>query len=628
MKRRLTTILAADIVSFSRLIGADEEGILALRRQHQRQIIAPLLKAHGGRVANTAGDSWLIEFPSAVEALRFAIAGQTRIERMNAGLPENAQMHYRIGINLGDVVPEEGDLLGDGVNIAARLEALAPAGGILISRSVRDQVRDRLDLDLQDLGEIEVKNITRPVRAFQVLRSGEPRMKAPGPVQGYPRSLVISAALAVSLIGGTLWWREQPDFPPVDPAAMALALPQRPSIAVLPFRDAGGDAGAEGISDGLTEVLIATLSLAPDMVVMGRATALSYKGRQVAPGQVAQELGVRYVLSGSVLKSGDSARITASLSDAVEGRQLWSFHEDTDMDHILEVQDQIAQKLFAQLQVPRADFQADRTVAALSGDFQTSVLVMQGRDALQRFDLEGHRKAERIWTALHDANPDSALGPYLLAWLTWQRVILGISQDPAGDLQKSRQLVAKALATREWADPYTLTALIEAVMGRYDQAIIAANRAIDLAPGDAEVNTLAGLALYNSGDAARGLEHMLKGMRLEPAYPQWLPGALYPALLEAGRYGETLALAQSVLDKEMWDARAHPQARAARAAAFALRGDVESARAVVRDMRKANPGLTVEALTAGYDLHAQAPRVFHRKLVDAFIVAGVPRARE
>ncbi|WP_299355957.1 adenylate/guanylate cyclase domain-containing protein [uncultured Shimia sp.] len=629
MERRLTTILAADIVGFSSLIGSDEEGILALRRRHQNEVINPLLEKHHGRVANTAGDSWLVEFPSTVEALRFAIEGQNLIEAMNADAPEGAKMHYRIGINLGDVVAEGDDLLGDGVNIAARLEALAPAGGIVISRSARDQVRDRLDLDLHDLGNVPVKNIERPVRAFQVVRSGESKMKLPTSKARSRTPALVAVTLAVAFIAGAFWWSQRPDFTPVDPAEMTLALPERPSIAVLPFTNLGGEASAEWISDGITENIISTLSLSPDMVVMGRATTFSYKGQQVAPSEVAKELGVRYVLSGSVLKSGDKARITAELSDAVEGKQLWSLREDSEIDDIFDVQDQIAEKLFLEMQVSLTVGEASRTIAALSGDFQTSLRVIQGRDAFQRFDLEGHREAIRIWTELQEENPQSPMGPYLLAWIPWQRVILGISKDPASDFAASYKLVKQALAMEEWGDPYSLIAILDSSSGKYSDAITAANRAIDLSPGGADVNALGGLALYNSGEAKRGMKYMLNGMRLEPDYPEWLPGALYPALLEDGRYEETISLAQSVLGRDMRDARAHHQARAGLAAAFALKGDMSSAQKVVRQMLDQRPDLTVEYVT-GRTLQQQraAPRAFHQTMFDAYVAAGMPSSSD
>lgn len=628
MERQLTTILAADIVGFSRLIGTDEEGVLARRRQHQEEIINPLITKHRGRVANTAGDSWLVEFPSTVEALRFAIDGQTQIEETNADLPDDAKMLYRIGINLGDVVAEGNDLLGDGVNIAARLEALAPAGGIVISRSARDQVRDRLDLNLLDLGEIEVKNIARPVRAFQVIRAGETKMKPPTKKPRPRKTALIAAVFATALVFGLLWWSQKPDFTPVDPNAMALELPERPSIVVLPFTNLSGDASADWISDGITENIISTLSLSPDMVVMGRATTFSYKGRQVAPSAVAQELGVRYVLSGSVLKSGEKARITAELSDAVEGQQLWSLREDSQIDNIFNVQDQIAEKLFLEMQVSLTVGEASRNIAALSGDFQTSVRVIQGRDAFQRFNLEGHREAERIWTELHKINPDSPMGPYLLAWIPWQRVILGLSDDPAEDFEKTRQLVAQALAMQEWGDPYTLIAIVDAAVGRYDEAIAAANRAINLSPGGADVNALGGLALYNSGDAKRGLEYMLNGMRLEPDYPEWLPGSVYGALMEAERYDETISLAKSVLNREMRDARAHRQARVGLVAAYALKGDIETAKTLAGKMIEKQPDLKIEDLLPVFNIESQSPRAFHETLFEAFVTAGLSYRNE
>ncbi len=626
MKRRLTTILAADIVNFSRLIGADEEGVLSRRRQHQAEVILPLLNDHGGRVANTAGDSWLIEFPSAVEALRFAIQGQTKVEALNAELEEQARIRYRIGINVGDVVAEGDDLLGDGVNIAARLEALAPAGGVVISRSVRDQVRDRLDLDLQDLGELEVKNIARPVRAFQVIRDGEERMAPPG---GRPRlrtPVILAAVLAVILTIGSLYWMRQPDFDPVAPETMALTLPDRPSIAVLPFTTLGDDASADWISDGITENIISTLSLAPDMLVIGRATAFTYKGRLVEPAEVATDLGVRYVLSGSVLKSGEKVRVTAELSDAIKGEQLWSIKEDSDNKNIFDVQDRIAESLFLEMQVSLTVGESNRTITALAGDFQTSVRVIQGRDAFQRFDPAGHREAERIWTELHETNPHSPIGPYLLAWLPWQRVIIGLADDPAVEFDESRRLVAKALSMQEWGDPYTLIALIESATGNYDEANAAATRAIKLSPGGADVNAIGGVALFQSGDTKRGIEHMLKGMRLEPDYPEWLPGALYPALLEDGKYDDVISLTKSVLGRDMRDARAHPQAYAGLVAAYALKGDLENARQIVSNLKTENPNLNVADVTRLFSLQSQSPRPFHEVLINSLETVGVPRA--
>ncbi|WP_127112150.1 adenylate/guanylate cyclase domain-containing protein [Shimia sediminis] len=627
MERRLTTILAADIVGFSRLVGRDEEKTLRQRRAHLTGIIQPLLETHSGRVANTAGDSLLVEFASTVAALRFALALQTQVEAANATIPEPEQMLYRIGINLGDVVAEGEDLLGDGVNIAARLEALAPTGGILISRSVRDQARDRMALDLNDLGEITVKNIARPVHTFQVVRTGEARMSPPRTQKRArgPRAALAMAAAVV--IGAGVWWQiSTPDFAPVDPAAMSLKLPERPSIAVLPFTSVTEDSTAASIGNALTENIISTLSLSPDMVVMGRATSLAYKDRQISPRDVAQELGVRYVLSGSVLKSGEKARVTAELSDALRGEQLWSIREDVEIDDLFDVQDHIAEKLFLELQVALTVGESVRTIAALSGDFETSVRVVQGRDAFQRFNPEGHNEAIRIWSQILTDNPDSPMGPYLLAWIPWQRVIIGTSDNIVADLQKTRDMAQQALAMQEWGDPYTLIALVENGLGNFDAAKAAADRALELSPGGGDVNAIGGLALYSAGEAKRGLQHMLMGMRLEPDYPEWLPGALYPALLEDGQYDEVISLARAVLSRDMRDARAHFQAHGALIAALVFKGEVQAAQSALRALQDQNPDVTINDLTIGRT--RERPRAFHQDLVNAYIAAGVPSAAD
>lgn len=269
--------------------------------------------------------------------------------------------------------------------------------------------------------------------------------------------------------------------------------------------------------------------------------------------------------------------------------------------------DQIAEKLFLEMQVALTIGESSRTIAALSGDFETSVRVLQGRIAFQKFDFEGHLEAKGIWTELRKKNPDSPLGPYLLGWIPRQRVILGVSEDLMADFVEWRRLATEALAMQEWGDPYTLFAIIDAAVEQYDEAIAAANRALALSPGGADVNALDGLALYNSGEAKRSLKHMLKGMRLEPDYPEWLPGALYPALMENGRLDETISLAKAVLKKEMRDARALTQARVALAAAYFLKGDLENARRIVRDeILPRKPDLTVEFLMT---LGGMLPRV-------------------
>lgn len=304
MERRLTTIVAADIAGFSRLIGLDEEATLTAQRAHLSELVDPLLEKHGGRIANTAGDSLLIEFPSAVEAVRCCIVLQEGMAKRNAEIPDEHRILYRVGINVGDVVDRDGDLLGDGVNIAARLEALAPPGGIVVGRGVRDQVRDRLELNLIDLGKVEVKNISRPVHAFQVLREGEAALPLAEPAPQRRVWMIAAALLMVVLAGAGYWYIQRPEFRPADPAKMAYALTDEPAIAVLAFDNLTGDSEQEHVSDGLSEDIITALARMKGLLVMARNSSFAYKGKAVDVRQIAEELSVRYVMEGSLQSNG------------------------------------------------------------------------------------------------------------------------------------------------------------------------------------------------------------------------------------------------------------------------------------------------------------------------------------
>lgn len=330
MQRRLTTIVAADVAEYSRLIGLDEEGTLAALRGHREALIDPLLEQYGGRVANTAGDSLLIEFPSAVEAVRCAIAVQEGMVERNANIPEDQRIEFRVGINVGDVVDQDGDLLGDGVNIAARLEAQAPPGGIVLSRSVRDQVRDRMDLDLADLGEIEVKNIARPVRAFQVVGDGEIARSLPSG-RSLRRVSWYVAALVLVVAGAAGWWRFGAENEPaeIDPI---LALPTGPKIVVLPFDNLSGDPDQDYFVDGLVEDLTTRLTEHGYLYVIARNSAFKYKGKSPDVRDVGVDLGVDYVVEGSVRRSGDRIRVNAQLLDAHDGTHIWARTYDRDFD--------------------------------------------------------------------------------------------------------------------------------------------------------------------------------------------------------------------------------------------------------------------------------------------------------
>ena len=358
-RRRLAAIVAADVAGYSRLMGADEEGTIAALRAHRAEVIEPRLAEYHGRIANTAGDSFLIEFPSAVDALRCAIEIQDGIAERNAGIPEDRRLVLRIGINVGDVVTQGDDLLGDGVNVAARLEGLAEAGGICISRTARDQVRDRLDIALDDLGEVEVKNIARPVRVFRVSGVGGASPAAPLATKSARKFVVPAVVLLIAVLGGGWWLLDSENRG--NPQEMAqgtnAAVPPGPaqssrgnaSIAVLPFANLSDDKAQAYFVDGITEDITTDLSKVKGLYVTSRSATLRYRDGGQDLKVVAAALGVRHILAGSVRRAGAKIRVTATLIDAKSGGQLWAERFDRGAQDIFAIQDEISGRVVAQL---------------------------------------------------------------------------------------------------------------------------------------------------------------------------------------------------------------------------------------------------------------------------------------
>src|SRR5215469_14264740 len=303
MERRLTAILAADVAGYSRLMGADEEGTLAQLKTHRRDLLDPKINEHRGRIVKTTGDGMLVEFASAVDAVRCAVAVQRGMAALNSEVAEDRRIEFRVGVNVGDIIIDGGDIFGDGVNVAARLESLAEPGGICVSGRVQEDTRGKVDIAFEDLGEQQLKNIAWPVRVYRVR------------VDGLAKS------------------------PPMLP------LPSKPSIAVLPFQNMSGDTEQEYFADGMAEDIITMLSRSQSLFVIARNSSFAYKGRSVDVKQIARELGVRYVLEGSVRRGGNRVRITAQLVDAVTGNHLWAERYDRDLTDIFAIQDEITESV-------------------------------------------------------------------------------------------------------------------------------------------------------------------------------------------------------------------------------------------------------------------------------------------
>jgi TolB-like protein/class 3 adenylate cyclase len=361
-KRKLTAILSADVKGYSRLMGEDDEATVRTITAY-REVITEVVEKHRGRVVDSPGDNILAEFASVIDAVHSAVEIQQELKTKNAELPDERKMEFRIGVNLGDVIHEEERIYGDGVNVAARVESLAEAGGICVSGTVFDQIESKLPLGYEYLGEQSVKNISKPVRIYKALMDPEAVGKVIGEQRAEPRrgqrvALVVVTVLLL-IVGGLLIWRTA--FPPVQVASvekMAFPLPDKPSIAVLPFANLSGDPSQDYLSDGTTENIITALSKISNVFVIARNSAFTYKGKTVKVQQIAEDLGVRYVLEGSFQRAGERVRINAQLVDGLTGRHLWAERYDREIGDIFALQDDITNHVVTALEVKLTEGEA------------------------------------------------------------------------------------------------------------------------------------------------------------------------------------------------------------------------------------------------------------------------------
>src|SRR5271163_3282003 len=366
VERRLAAILAADIAGYSRLIGADEEGTLARLKAHRREVIDPKIAEHKGRIVKTTGDGLLVEFASVVDALRCATEMQTAMAERNATMPAESRIEFRIGIHQGDIVVEDGDIFGDGVNIAARLEALAEPGGICVSARVQEDVAGKLDLAFEDIGEQELKNIARPVHVFRVTAKGV----------------------------------AQPNEQP-----LALPLPDKPSVAVLPFTNMSSDPEQEFFADGIAEDIITALSRYPSLFVIARNSCFTYKGRAVDVKQVGRELGVRYVLEGGLRKAGNRIRVTAQLVEAETGKHVWAERYDRDLADIFPLQDEITEAVTVAVAPAIADAELHRAMRKPPGSLDAWAAYQRGLWHVSKYTPDDNALAQRFFQQAIDLDP-------------------------------------------------------------------------------------------------------------------------------------------------------------------------------------------------------------------------------
>ena len=553
--RKLAAIMAVDVVGYSRLMGEDEAGTARVVREH-RDAARPFVSDRGGRIVKTMGDGLLVEFASVVDAVECAAAIQRLMVERNAETPESKRIVYRVGVHLGDVLIEGEDILGEGVNIAARLEGICEPGGVLISGSVYEHVRGRVEASFVDLGERDLKNIARPVRAYRVAIDHPATANSAAP---------------------------KPE--------VAAATRDKPSIAVLPFQNMSGDPEQDYFADGISEDIITALSKLSQLFVIARNSSFSFKGKNVQVQEIGKTLGVRYVLEGSVRKVDKRVRITAQLIDAANDGHLWAERFDRDLTDIFAVQDDVTGQIVSALSLNLTQGERHRLMAEQTDNMEAFDCFLRGRELWWRHAKEPNAQARELLLRAAELDPQFAPA---FAWLGAAHIIDYVSQwtDPP---LRSLDLAYEAATRSAALDPkypaaYWALIFANLWMRRYDDAIRAGETAIANNPNDAEALNGLGVVLHYSGRSAEALRHFERAMALNPLCPgMWLhfQGQAYYQLQ---RYEE----AENVLKRRIFRTPETDASRVLLAATFGQTGRLDEAREQWREVLRVNPAYSLE----------------------------------
>jgi adenylate cyclase len=643
-ERRLAAILAADVAGYSRLIGADEEGTLNRIRSIRAEVIDPSIAEHHGRLVKTTGDGLLVEFGSVVDALRCATEVQQAMARRNSGVAVAQRIEFRIGINVGDVVVEDGDIFGDGVNVAARLEGLAEPGGICVSGRVQEDVVGRLDLPFEDLGEQSVKNIVRPIRAYALTAdaiAAMPRAEipvAPRAIRpaGRHRQWSIAAIVVagVLIVAAGLWWlRSSPNAPWVSATApplekvAALAAPSatpRLSMVVLPFTSLSNDPEQEYFADAITDDLTTDISRIADSFVIARTTAFTYKGKPVDVKQIGRDLGVNYVLEGSVRRLGDRVQVNVQLIETKTGSHVWADHFDTDRRDLVEAQREITSRLARTLGTELYRDAGRRIEQEHAANPDARDLVMRAR-ALNRQSGSAalHREALNLLEQALTLDPASVDARIITAEILVDDIGNGFSNSVDQDKARAERLIREALERApNSAVAHGIKGRLRLVQGQGDESILEWETAISLDPNNAWTIRLFGQTLLSLGQPETALPYLEKAIRLDPRSPFifFAYSALGRCHLFLGRTEKAVALLRTAraLAPDSWFVHLYL------AGALGLSGDVEEAKNEIAEAVKGRPNANSIAAWHAIQVRQQGlgnPR--YQALQEKTIIAGL-----
>jgi adenylate cyclase len=623
-KRKLSAVLSADVKGYSRLMGQDEAGTVN-RLKEYRAVMTDLIRQYRGRVVDSPGDNILAEFASVVDATECAVKVQQELKNRNAELPNDSKMEFRIGINLGDVIEDGERIYGDGVNIASRIESLAEAGGICISGTSYDQVKNKLNLGYKNLGEHSVKNIAEPVRVYRVLTEPEAAGKVIGEKRKSRKWIALAAVIVLIVaVGGVAGWyfylRQSTKIEPASVEKMAYPLPDKPSIAVLPFDNLSGVPDQDYLADGITENIITALSYIPEIFVIARNSTFTYKGKAVKAQEVAEDLGVRYILEGSVQRAGDRLMIMAQLIDATSGRHLWADRYDRDLQDLFALQDEITLKIVFALQVQLSVGVQTRLARNIWPNFEAWSYYVRGFDHFVRHTRADNAKARELFERAASLATGYATVFTTLGWTYWEDAFHGWSESPGESLLRAVELAKKARAL-DGSDPdiHALWGAIYLKQKRYDQAIAEGEKSVALGPNQSFPHLLLGMYLSHTGRYKEALPRVRKAMRLNPYYPSTYLQLLGGIYLGMEAYEKAVEAFKALVVRE-------PQSRVGHrglAIAYIRLGRKEQARSEVAEVLKLFPEYSLEVDRKQAQLMNKDPTVMEND-IEALRKAGLP----
>ena len=578
----VSAILAADVAGYSRLMGADEEGTLSKLKAHRLALVDPKISEHRGRIVKTTGDGLLVEFASVVDAVRCAVDVQRGMIERNADVPQGNRVEFRIGINVGDIIIEDEDIFGDGVNIAARLEALAEPGGICVSGRVEEDVHGKLDTAFEDIGEQQLKNIVRPVRVYRARPGG-----------------TVNA-----------------------PAHPVLSLPDKPSIVVLPFQNMSGDPEQEYFADGVVEEITTALSRFKTVFVIARNSSFTYKGKAADVKQIGRELGVRYVLEGSVRKAANRVRITAQLIDAASGVHLWADRFDGAIEDIFDLQDQVTTSVVGAITPTVEQAEIGRAVLKPTESLDAYDHYMRGLASQYQWTSEATNEALRHYYKAIELDPKFALA-YALATSCYSwRKMNGWVTDPAREITETERLAERATQLGQddaMALCWSGGALVF-VVGEVDEGVALIERALRLNPNLMDAWLSSGFAKLSLGEWDMAIDHFARAMRLSPFEPSLfaMQAGTATGHFYAGRYDEAAAWAA----KSIGENPKYPPVWRTAAASNALLGRQEQAQNAMARLRQLDPTLRIATLKSVIPINLRPDLL--AKMVDGLRKAGLP----